>query len=88
MVTHPSLGLVKCRLRDIGLDGAFIEVGKLDLKQGTAVDLVLKVRSGGAHAHCRLPAKITRITDEGAALSFADLEEQTYQTLFDIVHSM
>lgn len=86
MVTHPSLGLVKCRLRDIGLDGAFIEISDPDLKPGADVDLVVKVRTAKGHTHCRLPAKIMRITDKGAALSFGELEERAYQTLFDIVH--
>jgi hypothetical protein len=27
MVTHDRLGLTKCKLRDISLDGAFIETG-------------------------------------------------------------
>lgn len=87
MVTHPSHGLVKCRLRDISLEGAFIEGTGLALRKGTIVDLVLKVRSSRGNTHCRVPAKVLRLTAQGTALAFAELEEQTYQTLFQIVYA-
>ena len=46
MVTHDQLGLTKCKLRDISLDGAFIETGTLVLSKNADVDLVLKIRAG------------------------------------------
>lgn len=87
MVTHPSLGLVKCRLRDISLEGAFIESSDLALRKGMMVDLVLKVRGSRGNSHCRVPAKVLRLTAQGTALGFGELEERTYQTLFEIVYA-
>ncbi len=86
MVTHERLGLIKCKLCDISLDGAFVETGRLSLSKDADVDLVLKVRTGDRNRHCRLPAKVARVTVEGAALEFKPLSESAYRTLFDIVH--
>lgn len=86
MVTHDQLGLTKCKLRDISLDGAFIETGTLVLSKNADVDLVLKIRAGARNRHCRFQAKVTRVTAEGAVLEFRHLSESEYRTLFDIVH--
>jgi hypothetical protein len=86
MINHNRLGMARCRLRDISLEGAFVEIGKRILEQDDIVELVLKVRAGAHHRHCRVPAKVARVSDEGAALVFDDPDEQLYRTLFDIVH--
>jgi len=87
MITHHRLGLTKCRLRNISLDGAFVEVKDFDVAVGTDVDLVLKVRSGQKRSHCRLPANILRVDEDGVAIKFHDLDNRSYQVLFDIVYS-
>lgn len=86
MISHNSLGMARCRLRDISLEGAFVEIGKHMLAQDATVELVLKVRAGKRSQHCRVPATVARVTNEGAALVFDDPDEQLYRTLFDIVH--
>ena len=87
MITHHRLGLTKCRLRNISLDGAFVEVKNFDVAVGTDVDLVLKVRSGQKRGHCRLSANILRVEEDGVAIKFHDLDNRSYQVLFDIVYS-
>ncbi len=87
MITHHRLGLTKCRLRNISLDGAFVEVKDFDVAVGTDVDLVLKVRSGKKRGHCRLPANILRVEEDGVAIKFHDLDDQSYHVLFDIVYT-
>lgn len=86
LVTHDRAGLTKCLLREIGIDGAFVETGEYHLRKGADVDLVLKIRNGNKRTHCRVPARVVRITDDGAALSFDDLDENVYRILFDIVY--
>ncbi len=80
-----SMEIKKCRLRDIGFDGAFIETKNFALAKGTHMDLVLRIRRDGETSACRVPAKIVRTERGGAALMFADLEEQTYNILLGIV---
>ena len=79
VLVHDGLELMKCRLRDISLDGAFIETKTF----GTDVHLVLDIRSG--QKHCCLPAKVVRAEGDGAALRFGDLDEQAYNILCDVV---
>ena len=87
MITHHRLGLTKCLLRNMSLDGAFVEVNGFDIAVGTDVDLVLKVRSGQKRNHCRLSANIVRVEKGGVAIKFHDLDNRSYQVLFDIVYS-
>ena len=87
MIADGGRGLAKCQLCDISLEGAFIETGTLRLSRNAEVDLVLKIRSGKRTKHCRVPARVARVTQDGAALVFGKLEEQVYRTLIDIVYA-
>ncbi len=80
-----GIQLRKCRLRDISLDGAFIETKTFALAKGTDMEVVLKIRRGGKPTHCRLPAKVVRAERGGAAVVFGELDEQTYNILLEIV---
>ena len=75
----------KCRLRDISLDGAFLETKNFALAKGTHMELVLKIRRGRKATHCRLPAMVIRAERGGAAVMFAHLDEQADNTLLEIV---
>ncbi len=75
----------KCRLRDISLDGAFIETENFALAKGTDMEIVLKIRRGGKPALCCLPAKVVRAERGGAAVVFGDLDEHAYYILLGIV---
>ena len=75
----------KCRLRDIGVDGAFIEIENFALVKGTKLDLVLRILREEETTACPLPAEVVRVEKDGAALVFGDLDEQTYNILLDIV---
>jgi hypothetical protein len=75
----------KCKLRDIGVYGAFLETKSFALTKGTNLELVLKIRSGGKPTHCRLPAEVIRVEEDGVAVMFGDLDEDLYDILLDIV---
>lgn len=87
MVAHHSVGLTKCKLVEIGIDGALIETGDLKLRKGANADLVLKIRKGNTLTHCRVSAKVVRLTGKGAALAFDDLDEGVYRILLEIVYA-
>ncbi len=59
-VSHSS-EIRKCRLRDISLAGAFIEIENFALIKGTKVDLVLRVLRGEKTTTCLLPAEVVRV---------------------------
>ena len=85
---HDGLELSRCRLRNISVDGAFIEYKNFVLAEGAIVELVLKVRRDGKATHCRLPAQVVRAEEHGAALMFGSLDEELYSTLLDICKSV
>jgi len=76
----------KCRLRDISLDGAFLETKNLALAKGAKLDLVLRILREGKTVACPLPAKVVRAEKGGAALMFGSLDEHLYNVLLDIVN--
>ncbi len=85
VLVYDDIETKKCRLRDISLDGAFIETKNFALAKGSKVDLVLRIRCDGETSACRVPAKIVRTERGGAALMFGGLDEQTYNLLLGIV---
>ncbi len=76
--TYDGVDIRKCRLLDIGLDGAFIETKTFALTKGTSMELVLNIRTKGKPIYCRLPAKVIRAEIGGAALKFRHFDEQVY----------
>ncbi len=76
--TYDGVDIRKCKLLDIGLDGAFIETKTFALPKGTNMELVLNIRTKGKPTYCRLPAKVIRAEIGGAALKFGHLDEQVY----------
>ena len=50
------------------------------------MELVLRIRREGKLTHCRLPAKVLRVDQDGAALMFSNLDEFLQQVVYDIVN--
>lgn len=83
---HDGIELRKCMLRDIGLQGAFIETN-FPLPEGMAVELVVRVNREGKHLHCRFSGKVARTKADGAALRFDALDQLAQQVLVDLVYA-
>ncbi len=77
----------KCRLRDISLDGAFIETENFALVKGTKLDLVLRILREEKTTACPLPAEVVRVEKDGAALMFGGRDQHVYNMLADIVNT-
>ncbi len=75
----------KCRLRDISLDGAFIETENFALAKGTKLNLGLRVLRGEKTTACPLPAEVVRVEKYGAALMFGGLDQHVENMLVNIV---
>lgn len=75
----------KCRLRDISIDGAFIETKKFKLTEGAKLDLVLRVLRKERTEACPVPAEVIRVVKNGAALIFGRVDQRLYNILADIV---
>jgi hypothetical protein len=77
-----------CTVRDISLNGAFIEGMPQGLPYFNApVELGLTLSAGGETKQHRIPAKIRRITDNGAGVSFGDVGMDAYFSLVNLVYN-
>ena len=76
-----------CRTRDISLDGVFIEARGDALPKRDRFELAMKLPEGGGHKVYRFQAQVTRITREGAALSFDAVDSDAYAALMNLVFS-
>jgi len=76
-----------CTIRDISLNGAFVEAQPEEIPFSGAVELGLTVTANGQNLYYRLPATITRMTDNGAALAFGDVGQEAYFSLVDLVYA-
>lgn len=70
-----------CRLRDLSLSGAFLEVGWGALTRDTQVDVVLTINSTRDPKVHHLPAQVARVSTEGTAVRFRSLDRLTYDAL-------
>jgi hypothetical protein len=84
-VTSEGSEIKRCRLRDISIDGAFIETTSFTLTEGTKLDLVLRILRKEKTEACPVPAEVIRVTEDGAALIFGRVDQRLYNTLADIV---
>lgn len=76
-----------CTLRDISLKGAFVEATPDDLPYANSpVEIGVTLRHDGNPKYCRIPARISRITENGAAVSFSDVGMDVYSSLVSIVY--
>ena len=77
-----------CTVLDISLNGAFIEGTPEGLPYFNApVELGLTLNNGGETRQYRIPAKIRRITEKGAGLSFGDGGMDAYFSLVNLVYN-
>ncbi len=77
-----------CTVRDISLNGAFIEGMPQGLPYFNApVELGITLTAGGETKQHRIPAKIRRIADNGAGVSFGDVGMDAYFSLVNLVYN-
>ncbi len=84
---NDGVELRKCTLRDISLQGAFIETNNFPLAEGAEVEVVIRLHRDGKHVHCRFPAKVVRMKPDGAALRFTELDPLAQQVLVELVYT-
>ena len=85
VVASDGSEIKRCRLRDISMDGAFIETKNFTLTTGAKLDLVLRILRKEKTAACPVPAEVLRVAKDGAALIFGRVDQHVYNILVDIV---
>ena len=83
VLNHHSQAIV-CTLKNISINGAFIDAEPTLLPYNGNVELGFTVPVNGASKQFRVPATIRRLTDSGAGLSFGDIGQEAYFSLIDL----
>ena len=78
---YSRLGLLPCKTRDLCMEEMFVHTSRVNLSENVPVDAVFTGWQQPGVAPLRLTARIVRITEEGAALRFHDIEAADYQAL-------
>lgn len=67
-----------CRLRDVSLNGAFVECAEGKFSKEGDIELDIRFEEEGKKHHHRVPAKVVRVTKEGAAVQFRKVDMDTF----------
>lgn len=89
VLNHARLGVEAGWIKDVSLDGAFVQSEWKDLPAYTAVNLTVSLSTGEERLvkEYRLPATVTRKTDEGVGVKFDHLNMESYSALLDLLYS-
>ena len=77
VVDCPRIGLAATQLRNIGIGGMFVEIGKVELPLNAMINVAFAL---DREEFC-LPAMVVRRTDKGAGLMFLESELDVLRTL-------
>jgi len=80
MLTHDT-GHRMCRLRELSVSGAMLDVGWGALTHDVPVQLMFDLPDASGVRGYVLPATVARVTTGGTALRFAGLDSDTQQAL-------
>jgi len=79
--------VIICTIRDISLNGAFIETLPDELPTRNAlVEIGFSVQSKGQNRQLRIPGRIAYIKENGAGVRFSDVGMDAYMELVDMVY--
>jgi hypothetical protein len=86
---YDGLGMLRCRTRDVSLEGMFINTGAIALPHHVPIDIVIpggEDGAPGAQMH-RLPAYVVRVASEGVGAMFRNVDIRAYRALERLVRA-
>jgi hypothetical protein len=85
MLSYPPLGLLRSKVRDISLDGMFVETGPIALHANTPVEVTVRPQKGNTREAYRLRALVVRVARDGAGLMFRDFDDARLRAARDLL---
>jgi len=85
---YDRLGLLSCKTRDISIEGMLLDTGRMRLSNNTQVEVVLPDRSEKRREPIRLQARVSRVRESLAALTFHDLEISAVRRLKSLLSTI
>ncbi len=70
-----------CKIHDLSLKGALLELGWGALTRDVMVEMSISLPSDNGKMSFRVPAAVARVSKDGTAIEFADLDIKTRQAL-------
>lgn len=80
IIYYSGLGLIQGKTKNLSLDGAFIETGRISLHQGNEIELILYDPDDHTEQQ-RVQARIARLDERGAGLVFRDVPLAAYDLI-------
>lgn len=80
MIYH-ELGHRLCKIHDLSLQGAMLQVGWGALTRDVPVELAISLPSAKGKSSYRLPAHVARVTTAGTAIKFRDLDSKMHEAM-------
>lgn len=73
--------------KDISAEGAFVELGENSLVFGTSVEMALSVQDDDGNSVYKIPAKVTRVTENGVGIKFDGLDVDAYGVILGLLYA-
>ena len=80
MIFH-ELGHRLCKIHDLSLRGAMLDLGWGALTRDVPVELVMSLPTGNGRASYRVAANVARVTTAGTAIKFRELDGGVYNAM-------
>jgi hypothetical protein len=78
---------IASKIRDLGMNGAFMELEHLNVKPATAVRARLSLSYHGDLRDCYLPAEFVHVSHDGVAIKFHNYDNWSYTALVDFSYA-
>jgi hypothetical protein len=70
-----------CKIHDLSLKGAMLELGWGTLNRDVPVELAISLPSAKGRSSYRLPAQVACITTSGTAIKFRELDASAHEAM-------
>ncbi len=84
-LNYRSLGLVQGRIRDIGMGGMFVDIGRIQLPVNAVLEVSLMIESAKMVVPMTVEAMVVRCAEKGVGLMFDELDGEVHKALTQLV---
>lgn len=81
LLYHNSIPVVRCKTRDIGASGLFVETGPVTYARNTILEVEFVVESHQDRQRYRLLSMVVQRAKDGMGLEFSKIESDVFQAL-------
>ncbi len=84
-LNHLRLGRVRCKTRDLGMGGMFVDMGSSWLPANSIVEVALKLLDANVMRRFFIEALVVHNHDGGVGLMFNDVDAAFHEALHDLL---